>query len=144
MNFLSDLNEQQRQAVETTEGPLLVLAGAGTGKTRALTYRIAHLIASGVPGESILAMTFTNKAAEQMKERVTSLLVREGLPSADPWVGTFHSFCARLLRREAPRIGLSRSFAIYDDEDQLAAMKLALAELAGTTVLFPLAGCLAG
>jgi len=137
MNFLSDLNEQQRQAVKTTEGPLLVLAGAGTGKTRALTYRIAHLIASGVPGESILAVTFTNKAAEQMKERVTSLLVREGLPSADPWVGTFHSFCARLLRREAPRIGLSRSFAIYDDEDQLAAMKLALVELGRDDRAFP-------
>ena len=137
MNFLSDLNEQQRQAVKTTEGPLLVLAGAGTGKTRALTYRIAHLIASGVPGESILAVTFTNKAAEQMKERVTSLLVREGLPSADPWVGTFHSFCARLLRREAPRIGLSRSFAIYDDEDQLAAMKLVLAGLGRDDRAFP-------
>ncbi|HYL11076.1 MAG TPA: UvrD-helicase domain-containing protein [Candidatus Acidoferrales bacterium] len=137
MNFLDDLNEQQRQAVETTEGSLLILAGAGTGKTRALTYRIAHLIARGVPGESILAVTFTNKAAEQMKERVTSLLVRAGLPAADPWIGTFHSFCARLLRREAPRIGLSRGFAIYDDEDQIAAIKLVLAKLGRDDRAFP-------
>ena len=137
MDFLNDLNTQQRQAAETTDGPLLILAGAGTGKTRALTYRIAHLIARGAPGESVLAVTFTNKAAEQMKERVTSLLARAGLPSADPWVSTFHSFCARLLRREAPRIGLSRSFAIYDDEDQLAAMKLVLAQLGRDDRAFP-------
>ncbi|HXN21517.1 MAG TPA: UvrD-helicase domain-containing protein [Candidatus Dormibacteraeota bacterium] len=129
MNFLDDLNPQQREAVETAEGPLLILAGAGTGKTRAITYRVANFVARGVPGEAILAVTFTNKAAEQMKQRITSLLVRAGLPAADPWVSTFHSLCARLLRREAPRLGLRRDFAIFDDDDQIATIKLALKRL---------------
>ncbi len=126
MNLLDELNSGQRNAVQTTEGPLLVLAGAGTGKTRVITYRVAYLIEKGVPAESILAVTFTNKAADNMKERVRDLLVRGGLGSADPWISTFHSFCARLLRKEAPRLGLSRSFAIYDEDDQTAAVKLAL------------------
>lgn len=129
MNFLDDLNPQQRDAAETTEGPLLILAGAGTGKTRAITYRIANLISQGVPSEAILAVTFTNKAAEQMKQRITSLLARAGLPAADPWVSTFHSMCARLLRREAPRLGLRRDFAIFDDDDQIATIKLVLKRL---------------
>ena len=127
--FLEDLNPQQREAVLATEGPVLVLAGAGTGKTRVITYRIAHLVAQGVPGKSILAVTFTNKAADQMKERVATLLARTGLDTGDPWIGTFHSFCARLLRREAPRIGLSRDFGIFDEDDQEAAVKLALGRL---------------
>jgi DNA helicase-2/ATP-dependent DNA helicase PcrA len=130
MNLLDDLNQQQREAVLATEGPALVLAGAGTGKTRVITYRIAYLIQQGVPGGSILAVTFTNKAAEQMRSRVQSLLDRTGGSAGDPWIGTFHAFCARLLRREAPRLGLSRDFAIYDDDDQRAAMKLALGALA--------------
>ncbi|MFZ0818757.1 MAG: UvrD-helicase domain-containing protein [Candidatus Acidiferrales bacterium] len=129
MNLLDELNPGQRTAVETTEGPLLILAGAGTGKTRAITYRIAHLIAKGVPAESILGVTFTNKAADNMKELVRDLLQRAGLGAADPWVSTFHSFCARLLRKEAPRLGLSRSFTIYDEDDQTAALKLALDRL---------------
>jgi len=129
MALLDDLNPRQREAVLALEGPVLVLAGAGTGKTRVATYRIAHLIATGVPGDSILAVTFTNKAAEQMRERVGTLLSREGKPITEPWVSTFHSFCARLLRREAPRLGLPRDFAIFDDEDQTAAVKRALEQL---------------
>jgi DNA helicase-2/ATP-dependent DNA helicase PcrA len=129
MNFLEDLNPQQREAVEALEGPVLILAGAGTGKTRAITYRVAHLIARGTPVESLLAVTFTNKAADQMKERVAALLLRSGLPAAELWISTFHSFCARLLRREAPHAGLSRSFAIFDEDDQLAAVRLAIERL---------------
>jgi len=107
----------------------LILAGAGTGKTRAITYRIANLIAKGVPAESILAVTFTNKAAEEMRNRVTNLLLRAGVPPGQPWVSTFHSLCARVLRREAPAAGLPRDFTIYDDDDQVAAVKLAMAKL---------------
>ncbi len=131
MTLLDDLNPnpQQGEAVLATEGPVLVLAGAGTGKTRVITYRIAYLIEQGVPGGSILAVTFTNKAADQMKERVAKLLARSGRDPGEPWVSTFHSFCARLLRREAPRLGLPRDFAIYDDDDQTAALKLALGKL---------------
>ena len=129
MNLLDDLNDRQREAVLATQGPLLVLAGAGTGKTRVITYRIAQLIQQGVPAEQILGVTFTNKAADQMKERVRNLLVRAGHSAADPWISTFHSFCARLLRREAPRLGLRRDFAIYDDDDQSAAIKIAIQKL---------------
>ncbi len=127
--LLDELNPEQRQAVETTDGPVLILAGAGTGKTRAITYRIANLIANGVPSEAILAVTFTNKAAEEMRNRVSDLLLRAGVPPAQPWLSTFHSLCARLLRREAAAAGLPRDFAIYDDDDQLAAVKLAMNKL---------------
>ena len=113
----------------TTEGPLLVLAGAGTGKTRVITYRVAYLIEKGVPGRAILAVTFTNKAAAVMKERIGDLLRSSGLDASDVWVSTFHSFCARLLRREAPHAGLPRDFAIYDDDDQTAAIKRTLMQL---------------
>jgi DNA helicase-2/ATP-dependent DNA helicase PcrA len=130
LNLLDDLNPEQRQAAETTEGPLLILAGAGTGKTRAITYRMANLIAAGVPAEAILAVTFTNKAAEEMRTRVSDLLLRAGVSPSQPWLSTFHSLCARLLRREAPNAGLPRDFAIYDDDDQLAAVKLAMTKLA--------------
>ena len=129
LKLLDELNPEQRQAVETQDGPVLILAGAGTGKTRAITYRMANLIAKGVPAESILAVTFTNKAAEEMRNRVTDLLLRAGVPPGQPWVSTFHSLCARLLRREAPAAGLPRDFAIYDDDDQVAAVKLAMAKL---------------
>src|SRR5215467_12632016 len=127
--LLNELNPEQRQAVETLDGPVLILAGAGTGKTRAITYRMANLIVKGVPAESILAVTFTNKAAEEMRNRVTDLLLRAGVPPGQPWVSTFHSLCARLLRREAPAAGLPRDFAVYDDDDQVAAVKLAMAKL---------------
>jgi DNA helicase-2/ATP-dependent DNA helicase PcrA len=128
-SLLDPLNERQREAVLTTEGPLLVLAGAGTGKTRVITYRMAYLIEKGVPGRAILAVTFTNKAAAVMKERIGDLLRSSGLDASDVWVSTFHSFCARLLRREAPHAGLPRDFAIYDDDDQTAAIKRTLMQL---------------
>ncbi len=127
--LLDELNHAQRLAVETIEGPVLILAGAGTGKTRAITFRMANLIANGVPAEAILAVTFTNKAAEEMRNRVSDLLLRAGVPPAQPWLSTFHSLCARLLRREAGAAGLPRDFAIYDDDDQLAAVKLAMNKL---------------
>src|ERR1700724_2373812 len=129
LTLLEELNPEQRAAAETTEGPVLILAGAGTGKTRAITFRMAQLIANGVPAEAILAVTFTNKAAEEMRNRVSALLLRAGVPPAQPWLSTFHSLCARLLRREAPSAGLPRDFAIYDDDDQLSAVKLVMANL---------------
>ncbi|MGB2888902.1 MAG: UvrD-helicase domain-containing protein [Candidatus Acidiferrales bacterium] len=129
MAFLDELNPQQKEAVLQTEGPVLVLAGAGTGKTRVITYRIAYLIEQGVRPSSILAVTFTNKAAEEMKHRIDDLLRASGRSASDLWVSTFHSFCARLLRIEASRLELPRDFAIYDDSDQTEAVKLAMAEL---------------
>jgi DNA helicase II / ATP-dependent DNA helicase PcrA len=129
LSLLEELNPEQRVAAETTEGPLLILAGAGTGKTRAITFRMANLIANGVPSEAILAVTFTNKAAQEMRTRVSDLLLRAGVPPSSPWLSTFHSLCARLLRREAVSAGLPRDFVIYDDDDQLAAVKLVMATL---------------
>jgi len=124
MDALASLNPSQREAVEHTEGALLILAGAGSGKTRVITVRIAHLVASGLaaPGE-ILAVTFTNKAAEEMRGRVEELL---GADCRQVWLSTFHALCARLLRREAPAIGLTRDFVIYDSSDQIAVVKQAL------------------
>ena len=135
--LIAGLNERQSEAVLATEGPLLVLAGAGTGKTRVITYRVAHLIEQGVPPSSILAVTFTNKAAGVMKERIQELLRASGRAGFDVWVSTFHSFCARLLRREAQHLGLPRDFAIYDDDDQTAAVKRALLQLGFTADDYP-------
>jgi DNA helicase-2/ATP-dependent DNA helicase PcrA len=127
--LLEQLNPEQRLAAETTEGPLLILAGAGTGKTRAITYRMANLISNGVSAENILAVTFTNKAAEEMQNRISDLLLRAGIPPERPWLSTFHSLCARLLRREAAAAGLPYNFSIFDDDDQQAAVKLAMQRL---------------
>src|SRR5215475_4172193 len=128
-NLLDGLNPEQRLAAETIEGPVLILAGAGTGKTRAISYRMANLISRGVPAEAILAVTFTNKAAEEMQSRVTDLLLKAGVLPERPWLSTFHSLCARLLRREAAAAGLPANFSIFDDTDQLAAVKLAMGGL---------------
>src|ERR1041385_2446836 len=128
MDFLQGLNAQQKEAVGYTEGPLLILAGAGSGKTRVITHRIAHIVtARRVPPSAVLAVTFTNKAANEMRERVTALLEDVSLDSS-PNVSTFHSFCVRLLRRDGDplarvRPGFSRRFTIYDDEDQLQIVK---------------------
>jgi len=140
LSFLSQLNPRQREAVETTDGPVLILAGAGSGKTRVITYRIAHLIENlGVMPESILAMTFTNKAASEMVERVDKLV--GGLSIAKPVISTFHSFCVRVLRRDiealripsskpgAPPIGLTKQFVIYDETDQQHVVKSVMRRL---------------
>ncbi|MFP8875058.1 MAG: UvrD-helicase domain-containing protein, partial [Myxococcota bacterium] len=122
--ILEGLNPEQARAVETTEGPLLVLAGAGSGKTRVLTSRIAYLIrACGIPADSILAVTFTNKAAEEMRSRVEKMV---DVSTGSLWIGTFHSTCVRILRRDIGHLGLSRGFVIYDDSDSLAVVKRAL------------------
>src|SRR5437667_3466581 len=127
MQFLDSLNPEQREAVLHIGGPLLILAGAGSGKTRVITSRIAYLVGDGhAQPHEVLAVTFTNKAAEEMRGRVATLL---GSDCSRMWVSTFHSLCARLLRREAPAIGLSRDFVIYDSSDQLAVVKQALKEL---------------
>ncbi|MBR4067880.1 MAG: DNA helicase PcrA [Clostridia bacterium] len=123
---LDCLNPQQRLAAETLEGPVLILAGAGSGKTRALTYRIANLIDHGVQPWHILAITFTNKAAKEMRERVSALVGESG---EDVWVSTFHSMCARILRRDIEKLGYTRSFTIYDDDDQSAVIKEILKKL---------------
>jgi len=130
-NLLDQLNIQQRAAVEQAEGPLLILAGAGSGKTRVITYRIAHLIeAKGVPPQSILAVTFTNKAAAQMKERVAKLLSADtNRQTGGPHVSTFHSFCVSVLRRHINHLGYSRDFSIYDEDDQQRLMKTCIHEL---------------
>ena len=126
MYRLDDLNPVQREAAEHTEGPLLILAGAGSGKTRVLTYRIAHLIAEGIEPRAILAITFTNKAAKEMRERVATLVGSEGYGL---WVTTFHSACVRILRREIDNMpGYNRNFVIYDTGDQQSLLKSCLKE----------------
>jgi DNA helicase II / ATP-dependent DNA helicase PcrA len=125
--YLADLNPAQREAVLTTEGPLLVVAGAGSGKTRVLTYRVAHLIsACGVQPNEILAITFTNKAAGEMRERLEALL---GPLARAIWILTFHAACGRILRREAARLGYKSNFTIYDQADQVRLTKQCLEEL---------------
>lgn len=131
MDLFSDLTSPQRQAVQHIDGPLLVLAGAGSGKTRVITRRVANLLAHGIAGSSILALTFTNKAAGEMRERIQKLA-----PDSGVWCGTFHALCARLLRSYAPLVDLDRNFTIYDQSDRLKAVKNAMArlELDATTI----------
>jgi DNA helicase-2/ATP-dependent DNA helicase PcrA len=127
MDLLSTLNPEQREAVLHSEGPLLILAGAGSGKTRVIAHRIAYLVSEALcEPDRLLAVTFTNKAAEEMRTRVETLL---GVDCKKMWISTFHALCARLLRREAPHIGLSRDFVIYDSTDQLTVMKQALRQI---------------
>ena len=112
--ILEGLNKQQKEAVECLSGPVLILAGAGSGKTKTLTHRIANLIAHGVQPSNILAVTFTNKAANEMKERLANMLGQDG---QDVWAMTFHSACCRILRRDIERLGYTKSFTIYDASD---------------------------
>ena len=133
---LSTLNPQQRLAVETMHGPVLILAGAGTGKTRVITFRVAHLVARGVASGHILAVTFTNKAAREMQERVARLLPKKvrgpksevrshgagagpSTASEQPTICTFHSLCVRILRQHIEKLGYKRNFVIYDESEQL-------------------------
>lgn len=135
-NFQKELNPQQLEAVEQTHGPLLILAGAGSGKTRVITFRIAHLIENkNVRPDHLLAVTFTNKAADQMKERVHALL--PGGRAGNPMISTFHSFCVRVLRRNADLLGYSRDFNIYDDTEQLSVVKSCLKDLGLDEKTFP-------
>ena len=128
MDYLKDLNPPQRDAVLYGDGPLLILAGAGSGKTRVITFRIAHLIRErNVHPGNILAVTFTNKAAGEMRERVQRLL---GPAAAQVWLGTFHATCARLLRRHPEPVGLQPEFTIYDEDDSESVLNRVLKDLA--------------
>lgn len=124
-NYLQQLNESQRKAVECTEGPVMIIAGAGSGKTRVLTYRVAHLMKQGVDSFNILALTFTNKAAREMKQRINTLA---GDEARNLWMGTFHSVFAKVLRFEAPRLGYPPNFTIYDTDDSKNLIKAILRE----------------
>src|SRR5579859_4355761 len=144
---LNTLNPQQREAVERIQGPVLILAGAGTGKTRVITYRIAHLIERGVAPNHILGVTFTNKAAREMQERVRKIVQSpkskvqsrsgsEGEQAAEgeerrrgPTICTFHSLCVRILRQYIDKLGYKRNFVIYDESEQLSAIKKILAQI---------------
>ena len=127
MDFLAGLNDRQREAVLHTEGPLLIMAGAGSGKTRVVTHKIAYLIEEKnvYPG-NILAITFTNKAANEMKTRVADLLNTE---VDHMWMGTFHSICVRILRRNIDKLGYEKSFTIYDRDDQKTVIKECIKEV---------------
>src|ERR1039458_2699467 len=143
---LSTLNPQQRQAVETIRGPVLILAGAGTGKTRVITFRVAHMIDRGIAPGSILGATFTNKGAREKQERVVKGMTRKdrrprskvkrqdsGSPpaaaEARPTISTFHSLCVRILRQHIEKLGYKRNFVIYDESEQLGAVKKILAQI---------------
>jgi DNA helicase-2/ATP-dependent DNA helicase PcrA len=126
IDYLAELNEVQQKAVRTVEGPIMVIAGPGSGKTRVLTYRIAHLIQSGVSPGRILALTFTNKAAREMKERISRVV---GPAVKKVWAGTFHSIFARILRVEADLIGYPKSFSIYDRDDSKSLINSIITQL---------------
>lgn len=132
MDLIKSLNDMQKQAVLCTEGPLLLLAGAGSGKTKVITHRIAHIVEKGTSMENILALTFTNKAAKEMKERVFSLL-----NSGDIWISTFHSTCVRILRREIHKINYANSFTIYDSDDSERLIKECLKQINLNDKMYP-------
>ena len=134
MDFLNELNANQREAVANTEGPALVIAGAGSGKTRVLTYRIANLLSKGIPAYKILALTFTNKAAREMQKRISQLVGSEN--AANLWMGTFHSICVKILRKYIDRIGFDHSFLIFDTSDQKTLIKECLKDLKVDDKLF--------
>ena len=127
MNFLNELNENQQKAVLNTEGPSLVIAGAGSGKTRVLTYRIAQLLSQGVPAYKILALTFTNKAAREMQKRIAELVGTE--IAANLWMGTFHSIFSKILRFEAEKLGYTSNYTIYDTQDSKNLVKSIIKEM---------------
>ena len=137
--FADQLNEPQAEAVATMHGPLLILAGAGSGKTRVLTYRIANLIAQGeATADQILAVTFTNKAAREMENRVVKLLNDLGIPVYDRmWVSTFHSTCARILRDDIHLLDYQPFFGIYDDSDQISLIRKVLGILNINEKMYP-------
>lgn len=129
--ILDPLNDKQKEAVLATEGPVLIIAGAGSGKTRALTHRVAYLISKGVKPENILAVTFTNKAAQEMAERINALTTYNLQPTTynNPFIGTFHSFCAKILRNEALNLNYTKYFTIFDDDDSMSLLKEVMKEL---------------
>ena len=137
--LLEGLNPEQRRAVETTEGPLLIQAGAGSGKTKTLTHRIAYIIASNkATPYNILAVTFTNKAAKEMRNRVANLLGENpDNRGFMPYMGTFHGICVRILRQDGEAVGLSRSFVIFDELDRQAAIKQVSKQLLLDEKAFP-------
>src|SRR4029078_11132339 len=126
-NYLEGLNERQREAVMHINGPIMIIAGAGSGKTKVLTTRIAHLMANGVDSFRILALTFTNKAAKEMKERIEKILGNN--EARNLYIGTFHSVFARILRGEAHRIGYPNNFTIYDTDDAKSVVKTVVNEM---------------
>ncbi len=135
IDLLNELNEPQREAVTTIEGPVMVIAGAGSGKTRALTYRVAYMIQEGIDPFSIMALTFTNKAAREMKERITQLV--NASDARNVWMGTFHSIFARILRIEAEKIGFTSNFTIYDTDDSKTLINQILKDLQLDTKIYP-------
>ena len=135
IDLLKDLNEPQREAVTTIEGPVMVIAGAGSGKTRALTYRVAYMIQEGIDPFSIMALTFTNKAAREMKERIMQLV--NASDARNVWMGTFHSIFARILRIEAEKIGFTPNFSIYDTDDSKTLITQILKDLNIDTKVYP-------
>ena len=120
-DYLNQLNDIQRQAVECTEGPVMIIAGAGSGKTRVLTYRIAHLMQKNVDPFNILALTFTNKAAREMKQRIEGVA---GVEARNLWMGTFHAVFARIMRIEGAKLGYPSNFTIYDTDDSKNLIKI--------------------
>ena len=125
-DLLQQLNKSQREAVEYNDGPALIIAGAGSGKTRVLTYKIAHLLKLGLPAHNILALTFTNKAAREMKERIAGLVGEKDARRL--WMGTFHSIFSRILRSEAERLGFTSNFTIADSSDSKSLIKAIIKE----------------